>query len=347
MARPKNEALREFVLRQIPEHGGNIAPFVAQQMHVSRALVSGYLRELISEGLVIAEGNTKARTYKLKILDEVTFPLDLTSGPQEDMVWRQHFFPRFSTLPKNILEICEYGFGEIVNNAIDHSEGSKCLIAMRRDYASVSIFISDNGVGIFEKIARECMLANKHEAILELSKGKLTTDKTKHTGEGIFFTSRMMDEFAILSGGLGFYRQRQWDGEMPVDVQENEPRMGTGVQLVISTAAQQTTQGVFAKYLDDEFRFSKTTIPLKLARYEGENLVSRSQAKRIMSRVERFRDVLLDFAEIATVGQQFADEIFRVWAKAHPEVSLTPTNCSDDVHRMIAHAQANLSEDKS
>jgi len=35
-----------------------------------------------------------------------------------------------------------------------------------------------------------------------LAKGKLTTDPKRHSGEGIFFSSRMFDEFDILSGGV-------------------------------------------------------------------------------------------------------------------------------------------------
>lgn len=41
-------------------------------------------------------------------------------------------------------------------------------------------------------------------AILELSKGKFTSDPARHSGEGIFFTSRMCDKFEILSKGLFF-----------------------------------------------------------------------------------------------------------------------------------------------
>src|SRR6202012_1695126 len=64
--------------------------------------------------------------------------------------------------------------------------------------------ISDNGIGIFKKIQTELGLLDERHAILELSKGKLTTDPSRHTGEGIFFTSRMFDSFDILSGGVSF-----------------------------------------------------------------------------------------------------------------------------------------------
>ena len=44
----------------------------------------------------------------------------------------------------------------------------------------------------------------------------------------------------------------------------------------------------------DTFGFSKTIIPLKLMECEGEKLISRSQAKRLLKRVDKFKEVALD-----------------------------------------------------
>ena len=37
------------------------------------------------------------------------------------------------------------------------------------------------------------------------------------------------------------------------------------------------------------------------------------------------------------IGQAFADEIFRVFKNTHPDVHLTPINCTPLVKRMIAY----------
>jgi hypothetical protein len=47
-------------------------------------------------------------------------------------------------------------------------------------------------------------------------------------------------------------------------------------------------------------------------------LLARAEAKRLLQRVERFRRVVLDFSGVALIGQSFADEVFRVFANAHP-----------------------------
>jgi len=50
---------------------------------------------------------------------------------------------------------------------------------------------------------------------------------------------------------------------------------------------------------------------------------------------------LFDFAGIETVGPAFADEIFRVFAKSHPEIEIHPINANTEVQGLIAAARAN------
>jgi hypothetical protein len=70
-----------------------------------------------------------------------------------------------------------------------------------------------------------------------------------------------------------------------------------------------------------------------------ESLVSRSQARRLLARFERFKEVILDFEGIASIGQAFADEIFRVFVQENPHIHLTPLNANDEVLKMISRAK--------
>ncbi len=79
---------------------------------------------------------------------------------------------------------------------------------------------------------------------------------------------------------------------------------------------------------------------------EGETPMARSQAKRLLARLDRFEDVVLDFAGVESIGQAFADEIFRVFAADHPAVKLQATNTTPAVDRMIRRALAHASEDR-
>jgi len=90
---------------------------------------------------------------------------------------------------------------------------------------------------------------------------------------------------------------------------------------------------------DENFAFNKTIVPVKLVLYEGERLVSRSQAKRILNRVERFKTVLLDFQDVDFIGQAFADEVFRVFARNNPQITLIPVNITKGVGQAIKAAE--------
>lgn len=346
MARRQNQAVREFILQSLPDHPKDIGPLTAKQFNISRTSVSNYLHRLSRSELITGTGNTKAREYRLNPLDQFNLMLPLASETQEHLIWREHMLPHFRDLPENVIGICEYGFNEIMNNIIDHSETTNFILGFERNYSQIRLELRDFGVGIFEKIKVACGFLDRREAILELSKGKLTTAKTGHTGEGIFFTSRMMDQFQILSGDLYFTRTSKEDEEWLIEtptIQDKEFK-GTLVMMTIAVHSTRTAAEVLNKFMDDDARFSRTHIPLVLAKYEGESLVSRSQARRLMARVERFSEVILDFRGINEIGQAFADEIFRVYQAAHPNVRLIPIRFNSAVERMITHAKSNAEE---
>jgi hypothetical protein len=182
---------------------------------------------------------------------------------------------------------------------------------------------------------------------LELSKGKLTSDEKHHSGEGIFFTSRMFDGFSIRSGNL-FYRRKRSPNDWGWLIETDdivEPFHGTCVAMRIPTNADWTAQEVFARYTvteedDGVSLFVKTHIPISLAKHGTEQLVSRSQAKRLLARFEKFKEVMLDFTGVSFIGQGFADEIFRVFRIEHPEVSIVSLGATPEIERMIAHVQS-------
>ncbi|MCA1554207.1 MAG: DUF4325 domain-containing protein [Chloroflexi bacterium] len=266
------------------------------------------------------------------------FTLPLASHLQEDKVWREQIKPLLNGVPANVLDICQYGFTEILNNAIEHSEGQSVHIVLRRN-ATLQMEIADDGVGIFRKLTRDLHLDDERHAILELSKGKLTTDPRNHTGEGIFFASRVFDQFMIRSGCLRF-RHDTLTGDWLIE--NNVSIAGTQVSMEISVASARTLQAIFDEYAagDGDYGFTRTKVPLLLAQYGDENLVSRSQARRVLARFERFKEIVLDFHAVQLIGQAFADEIFRVYQQAHPRITLTWQNANAEIEKMIARVKS-------
>jgi hypothetical protein len=110
--------------------------------------------------------------------------------------------------------------------------------------------------------------------------------------------------------------------------------------MSIDPRSTRTSVDVFDRFSDkdEDYGFTRTHVPVALARHGQENLISRSQAKRLVARFDRFKAVLLDFAGIQMIGQAFADEVFRVFQNAHPDVELTWINVTPEVERMIRRA---------
>jgi STAS-like domain of unknown function (DUF4325) len=99
-------------------------------------------------------------------------------------------------------------------------------------------------------------------------------------------------------------------------------------------------EDLFAAYTDPAtLQFTRTRATIKLATL-GKALVSRSEAKRLVAGLPEFRHVTLDFSGVDVVGQGFCDEVFRVFAHAHPDVGLEPVGMNDTVAFMVARARA-------
>lgn len=332
--------IRDFILENVDQHPKDITVLTTKKFGISRPAVLRHIRNLIENGLLAAHGKTKDRRYALSPITEDELTLAVTPDLAEDRIWREHIRPLLDGVPKNVLTICQYAFTEMMNNVVDHSEATCVIVTLKYTPASISITIMDDGIGIFRKIQTELGLDDEQHAILELSKGKLTTDPDHHTGEGIFFTSRAVDRFCILSGDLFFQHDNPGNAWLLEIDDSTEPKPGTFVSLSIHPSSDRQLQDVFDYFAaeEDDYGFTRTIVPVTLARYGDENLISRSQAKRLLARFERFKEVILDFQGVQTIGQAFTDEVFRVYAQQHPHVHLIPLNANEQVSRMILRA---------
>jgi len=333
--------IRRFVLEQVDDHPTDLSSAVVKHFGVSRQWATRQIARLVGEGALVAEGKTRNRRYRrASVTVEASY---VTRGLEEHKVWEEFALPRLGDLPENVLHICSYGFSEMVNNVIDHSESPALRVSIERAASVVKLRIVDDGVGIFNKIQRDSGLGSGRDAIFDLTKGKFTTDPARHTGEGIFFTSRMFDSFAILSGVLYLRHKRDGRDWLLEDRSADKPMIGTAVLLEIDPKSNHTDKEVFDRYatVPDEYGFDRTIVAVGFA--STEPLISRSQARRVVARLERFKEVVLDFRNVDFIGPAFADEVFRVFKRQHPEVSLVTLNASNEVEKMIAKVESDRS----
>jgi len=337
--RARGEDVRKFILEHVEKHPAEICRLAAVHFGITRQAVNKHLSRLTSEGALAESGKTRNRTYKLCSLLEWRERYSISPGVAEDRVWTNDVRQVVGQLSDNALNIWHYGFTEMFNNAIDHSGGAEICLNVRKTAMGTEMLLQDNGIGIFKKIQAAMNLLDERHAVLELSKGKLTTDPASHTGEGIFFTSRMFDSFDILSGGVCFTHQLGDDRDWILERQQFQT--GTGVWMRLNNHTARTTRKIFDEYSGgDDYGFNKTVVPVKLAQYGDDKLIARSQAKRVLARVELFKTVIFNFEGVDTIGQAFADELFRVFAGKHPEMELLTMKTKSAVRRMIARARS-------
>ena len=336
LKREEKDKIKEFLLKTI-SIGENPYKAMENNFKISRQTVSKYLNELVEKNYITknSKGNyainfyiSESEIYKNKNLEE-------------DIVYDELIKKYEVDKKNNVKHILVYAFTEMLNNAIEHSEGTEISIYYAENYFNIFVTIKDNGIGIFRKIVRDHNLKNENEAIFELKKGKLTSDAENHSGEGIFFTSKVVDYFLISSFNKTF---SSGSDEYFYSIEQNKERCikGTEVILVLNKNTERTTKKIFDEYTSDDFVFNKTKIIVHLAKdYLGHDFVSRSLAKRILMNVEKFKIIVLDFENIDNIGQGFADEVFRVFKNKNPDITIVPVNMNEEIEFMINRAMKN------
>jgi len=335
--RKRGEVIRQFILDNVEHHPKDVVSLATRTFDISRQAVNKHVKRLLEQQALLVRGTTRNRHYLLHPLVKWEHIYSLDGTLAEDTVWRNDIVAFIGDLSDNVRDIWHYGVTEIINNAIDHSSGRQLLVQVTKTATNTEIVVYDDGEGIFKKIQRELGLLDERHSVLELSKGKLTTDPDNHTGEGIFFSSRMFDDFAVLSGNI--YFSHKHDDVEDWILEQQRFQSGTGVFMKIANNTARTPKEIFDSFTSgDDYGFTKTVVPVRLAQYDEEKLISRSQAKRLLARVEKFKTVIFDFDEVESIGQAFADEIFRVFKNQHTDMDLIYLKANKEVQQMIARA---------
>jgi anti-sigma regulatory factor (Ser/Thr protein kinase) len=336
MASVQLPVLKTIITTAAVAHPQHLCSVLATQYGVSRSTMSKRLTVLIGEGWLVREGKSRP-IYRPGTWREVSYSYTL-AGLDEQTPWERDFAPCLD-LPPNIMRLAHHAFTELLNNAVDHSGGSKVWISMRQNRTHLHLLLRDDGCGVFDRIRKAFQIDSPQQALLELSKGKLTTQPDQHTGRGLFFTSRLFDVFDLYANGVTYqhsnWQRREWLKANPL------AKAGTALFMSLALNSQKSLDEVFSAHAKGEgdLSFSRTEVAMRLAHADGERLESRAQAKRIAARLESFDTVDLDFDGVSAIGQAFADELFRVFGQRHPHVRLQTVNANSHVSAMIDAAR--------
>jgi len=344
----KRESMKRYMLEKIRMNDEKYIAKTVENFGISVTSVKRYLKECLSDG-ILKNSDDSVTGYCLTET-EADFSYIRDENKSEDKIYYADILPALNHISAESKNIWAYAFMEMMNNALEHSNAGQIWCHLRQDYLYTEISIMDDGIGIFNKIQRELtertgQEADYHDAISELYKGKFTTNPASHSGEGIFFTSKVMRTFAIWSEDAifssGCYEKDRFVQSHLIKYYTMLNKIGTMVVMRLENHTRRKLREVFDLYATVEDGLVNTRIPIKEVCPHGEP-IARSQARRLLYRLEKFKKVEFDFMDIEFMGQGFADEVFRVFQKEHPDIELLPVNANEDILRMVKHVRVNL-----
>jgi len=310
---------------------------------IERTYVSKLLTKLKTEQKIVSKKIGRNVFYRVnteKIFLEENLNLKNT---HEDNIWLLAFktLKNDRIFSEQALDILQFSFTEMLNNAIDHSKSGTGYVKIWRTDKTAYFIVRDFGIGIFKNVQTKKKLNTEYDAIQEILKGKFTTDPENHSGEGIFWTSKIADKITIESYNLRLIIDNLIGDYAIEELEKDEKVLGTKVTFEIFTNTEKSMYDLFHSFSFDseKINLDTTILPIKLYQDGSEAWISRSQAKKILIGLEKFKKITFDFAGIRLIGQGFADEIFRVWQIKHPNIELEAINMNDIVSLLVTRAK--------
>lgn len=341
----KRESIKRYMLEKIRLDDAEYMQKTTYNFQISVTTVKRYLHECLEKQILLEDDKAECG-YRLQ-KQEYCFQYSAKDDLNEDDVFYDDISPLLQDISEEAKRIWRYAFMEMMNNAIEHSGCENIYCRVVKDVLYTEITVTDDGIGIFKNVQNYLVaeLGKKvtyQDALIELYKGKLTTASENHSGEGIFFSSKALDEFAIWSDNAvyvqGVQERTRFIQNHLIAYYTRLKHIGTMVMMKLENQTKRKLGEVFDMYSTIDEGFVKTRIPIKEVCQEGEP-IARSQARKILYRLEQFKIVEFNFAEVQFMGQGFADEVFRVFKSRHPEVEIIPVNACPDILTMIKHVQ--------
>ena len=329
-------ALTTWITQAALDHPADLDHVVAQRLGCTLRTARQWLARLAALGWLQRSGTPRRPHWRPGVLRQMTrrYALD---GLQEDRPWTRDFAPAFDLRP-NVARLAQHAFMELLNNAVEHSGGSCVAVSMRQTALHLQLLVSDDGVGLFRRIEQAHGIDDAALAMLELAKGRLTSQPEHHAGRGLFYAARLADMLDLHANLHGF-RHAEAAGWQPARAAADR---GTAVFVGLALDTPRTLDEVLRSASTDGqgYGLERTRVPLRLLCPAGTALDSRAQARRVAARLDRFGHAELDFAGIDTLGHSFADELFRVLPAQQPGWSAQVCNAAAPVTRMIDAVRA-------
>jgi len=332
VARYQLASVASWITAACIQHPHDLPAHVMQRLSIPRSAANGLLKKLVAGQWLVNQGTPRKPLYVPGALRQVVQQYAL-NGLLEDLPWRRDFAP-YLALPTEVRRMAQHAFTELVNNAVDHSGGTTVTVSIRQTPLHLQLLVSDDGCGLFNRIAQSFDITDPTLALFEISKGKLTSAPDRHSGHGLFYSSRLADVLDLHANSAAF-QYRGWGGRS-WHATRSAPHTGTSIYMAIALDTTRTLDEVLRGQSDGgySYTFERTRVPLRLLSVD-DALASRADAKRVAARLTQFGTAEIDFTGVERVGHSFADELFRVFSRDNPQLQLVPLGMNPQVAQMV------------
>ena len=329
--------IQNFILDNLSGHQRDIIRAAISKFGVSRQAVLRHMNTLIREKQVVAHGKTKDRYYELEPLLNYTKFADISQGFKTNRFLRTEIVPGLDFLPRNIGEICEYALAALLHNVMDHARATHLSVKLFATRDETHIVVTDNGVGIFHHIRDGMGLEGKTISAIELAKGPQSHEAGYHAGDDLQAVMMLFNGITIDSAEISLRYEKKADRW---SLQESKQARGTKIHLEISTKSSITCNKIFSNLFAEEN--SVVRIPVNLARTNGELLISRDQAHKLVHNIEFSKEVEFDFTGIDMIGPAFAHELVWIAREKNKSIDIDWINAADTVNLLMSRAVKRL-----
>lgn len=177
MTRIALASLTQWITEAALAHGDELPAHLMTRLGINRRQAGDLLHQLVATQWLASDGAARTPSYSPGPLRQVVRRYAIASL-QEDSPWRRDFAPAFELKPE-VQRMAQHAYTELLNNAVDHSGGAAVTVSMRQTPLQVQLLVSDDGLGLFDRIARDFAIKDPAMAMMELSKGKLTSDPAR------------------------------------------------------------------------------------------------------------------------------------------------------------------------
>ncbi len=327
----------ETFIMEIAERKGKVAAMkLVKKTGFSHAYVHRILQRLVDGGHLYKTGSTKNARYvpattgsidKAKAgINYYSRVFKSTRGLDSNKILeelKKKF--TFTGIAENAAEVFDYSFTGLLSNAIRHSKTEKLNITVEKKEGVLTFEIRDFGIGIINSIKDKFKLASDEDAVIELIKG---------SQKGIFGPAKGADILTIQTGVKKIIFNNLIDD---IFVRTIKPFTGAKILFKINIDSSRNPADILSKDLGNNNVSDAARIFIKLFS-QGNKYVSRSEARKALDGMGKFKTLILDFKDIENIGQGFVDEVFMVWKRNHPDTKITIENANNDVMFMIKRA---------